>query len=117
MICHPIPNESFVVFCKQGDGEQSEQSENEFSSDSDDDLDDGSGEPSPKKRKLTPIDERLLRLPLERGWRRETLIRGLSRSGMSIKGEVTYITPCNRRFKQYPELLKVCVYFFFLFSA
>lgn len=92
------------------DGDHSA-SENDYSSDSDDDLDDGSGEPIPKKRKLTPVDEKLLRLPLERGWRRETLIQRLSRSGLSIKGEVTYISPCNRRFKQYPELLKVYLLF------
>jgi len=77
-------------------------SENDCSSDSDDGQ-----EPAAKKARLSPASEALLRAPLERGWRRETLIKGLSSSGRRIRGEVTYISPCNRRFKQYPELVKV----------
>ena len=33
-----------------------------------------------------------LRTPLEKGWRRETIIRGLTKSGQ-IKGEVYYFAP------------------------
>nr|CAD7429548.1 unnamed protein product [Timema monikensis] len=65
--------------------------------------DDDSG-PANKKRKLE-IDVREIRIPLEHGWRRETLISGVSRMG-TIKGEVSYFTPCGRRFRQYPDVLR-----------
>ena len=54
------------------------------------------------------VDERELRIPLEHGWRRETVINGVSRTGV-VKGEVTYYSPCGRRFKQYPDVVRVSV--------
>jgi hypothetical protein len=47
-----------------------------------------------------------LRIPLEHGWRREIVINGVSRTGV-VKGEVTYYSPCGRRFKQYPDVVRV----------
>lgn len=57
-----------------------------------------------------------LRVPLERGWKRETVIKGLTKSGQ-IRGDVYYFAPSNttklRNFMQletvlvkYPELSK-----------
>lgn len=63
--------------------------------------------PTAKRRKLE-VDERELRIPLEHGWRRETIINGVSRTGV-VKGEVTYYSPCGRRFKQYPDVVRVSV--------
>ncbi|PNF24017.1 hypothetical protein B7P43_G08615, partial [Cryptotermes secundus] len=60
--------------------------------------------PTAKRRKLE-VDERELRIPLEHGWRRETVINGVSCTGV-VKGEVTYYSPCGRRFKQYPDVIR-----------
>jgi hypothetical protein len=54
------------------------------------------------------VDERELRIPLEHGWRRETVINGVSRTGL-VRGEVMYYSPCGRRFKQYPDVVRVSV--------
>jgi len=63
--------------------------------------------PTAKRRKVE-VDERELRIPLEHGWHRETVINGVSRTGV-VKGEVTYYSPCGRRFKQYPDVVRVSV--------
>lgn len=63
--------------------------------------------PTAKRRKLE-VDERELRIPLEHGWRRETVINGVSCTGV-VKGEVTYYSPCGRRFKQYPDVVRVSI--------
>nr|XP_022921301.1 bromodomain adjacent to zinc finger domain protein 2B isoform X3 [Onthophagus taurus] len=55
-------------------------------------------------KKQKHYDERALRLPLERGWKRETVIRGVSKSGC-VKGDVTYIAPdSNNKFKQMSDV-------------
>lgn len=74
--------------------------------DTDEDI--GEGAPSAKRRKLNP-SERDLQVPLERGWKRETVIRGLGKTGV-IKGDVTYYSPCGKTFRNSHDLLKVCLY-------
>ncbi|XP_069080292.1 bromodomain adjacent to zinc finger domain protein 2B isoform X4 [Pleurodeles waltl] len=54
-----------------------------------------------KRRRL--IDERDLRIPLQYGWQRETRIRNVNER---LQGEVSYITPCGKKLKQYPEVMK-----------
>ena len=39
------------------------------------------------------------------GWKRETTIREYTKSG--IRGEVVYVAPCGKRFKQYPDIIRV----------
>jgi hypothetical protein len=46
-----------------------------------------------------------LRLPLKSGWRRETAVREYSKSG--IRGDVVYYAPCGKKFKQYPDIMRV----------
>ncbi|KAK7789353.1 hypothetical protein R5R35_011648 [Gryllus longicercus] len=84
-----------------------------FPSDSEEDGEDGieggkqdgeEGGPATKRRRLEQ-DEKELRIPLEQGWRRETVISGVSRTGV-VRGEVTYFSPDGRRFKQYHEILR-----------
>ncbi|XP_058795968.1 bromodomain adjacent to zinc finger domain protein 2B-like isoform X2 [Phymastichus coffea] len=70
-------------------------------SDTDEDILDG---PSAKKRKLN-YNEKDLQAPLERGWKRETVIKGLGKTG-SIKGDVSYYSPCGKIFRSSSELLK-----------
>ena len=45
-----------------------------------------------------------LRLPLKIGWRRETLVREYSKSG--VRGDVVYYAPCGKKFKQYPDIVR-----------
>ncbi len=45
-----------------------------------------------------------LRLPLELGWKRETLIRSVSEAG--VRGDVTYTSPSGRRFRQYADVVR-----------
>ncbi|XP_060633607.2 bromodomain adjacent to zinc finger domain protein 2B isoform X13 [Anolis sagrei] len=54
-----------------------------------------------KRRRVT--DERDLRIPLEYGWQRETRIRNF---GGRLQGEVAYYTPCGKKLRQYPEVVK-----------
>lgn len=70
----------------------------------DTDDDNADGTPCAKKRKLN--SDKDLQLPLERGWKRETVIRGLGKTGV-IKGDVSYYSPCGKTFKASGELLKV----------
>lgn len=71
----------------------------------DTDDDNVEGIPSAKKRKLNP-SEKDLQVALEHGWKRETVIKGLGKTGV-IKGDVTYYSPCGKTFRNTPELLKV----------
>ncbi|TGZ47480.1 Bromodomain Adjacent To Zinc Finger protein [Temnothorax longispinosus] len=71
----------------------------------DTDDDNTEGTPSAKRRKLKP-SERDLQMPLERGWKRETVIKGLGKTGV-IKGDVSYYSPCGKTFRSSPDLVKV----------
>ncbi|XP_045155339.1 bromodomain adjacent to zinc finger domain protein 2B isoform X10 [Echinops telfairi] len=54
-----------------------------------------------KRRRVA--EERELRVPLEYGWQRETRIRNV---GGRIQGEAAYYTPCGKKLRQYPEVIK-----------
>ncbi|XP_041662878.1 bromodomain adjacent to zinc finger domain protein 2B isoform X2 [Cheilinus undulatus] len=56
---------------------------------------------SGKRRRVT--DERVLRLPLEFGWQRETRIRSVAGR---LQGEVAYFAPCGKKLRQYPDIMK-----------
>ncbi|XP_053184463.1 bromodomain adjacent to zinc finger domain protein 2B-like [Scomber japonicus] len=56
---------------------------------------------SGKRRRIT--DERVLRLPLEFGWQRETQIRNVAGR---LQGEVAYFAPCGKKLRQYPDVMK-----------
>uniref|UniRef100_A0A4W6FTJ4 Bromodomain adjacent to zinc finger domain 2B n=1 Tax=Lates calcarifer TaxID=8187 RepID=A0A4W6FTJ4_LATCA len=56
---------------------------------------------SGKRRRVT--DERVLRLPLEFGWQRETRIRTVAGR---LQGEVAYFAPCGKKLRQYPDVMK-----------
>ncbi|GFU48139.1 bromodomain adjacent to zinc finger domain protein 2B [Nephila pilipes] len=59
-----------------------------------------------KKKRVVP-DEREVQIPLEHGWRRETRIRCFSRSG--VRGEVAYYTPCGKKLRSYPEVVRYLI--------
>ncbi|XP_020286645.1 bromodomain adjacent to zinc finger domain protein 2B-like [Pseudomyrmex gracilis] len=74
----------------------------------DTDDDNAEGTPSAKRRKLSSglrPSERDLQMPLERGWKRETVIKGLGKTGV-IKGDVSYYSPCGKTFRSSPDLVK-----------
>ncbi|XP_042350299.1 bromodomain adjacent to zinc finger domain protein 2B-like isoform X2 [Plectropomus leopardus] len=58
--------------------------------------------PGPGKRRRV-TDERVLRLPLEFGWQRETRIRTVAGR---LQGEVAYFAPCGKKLRQYPDVMK-----------
>jgi len=55
-----------------------------------------------KRYYATELDD--LQAPMNNGWRRETTIREYTKSG--IRGEVVYVAPCGKRFKQYPDIIR-----------
>ena len=63
-----------------------------------------SGGPVKNKRYYATEDDDL-DAPLKAGWKRETTIREYTKSG--IRGEVVYVAPCGKRFKQYPDIIRV----------
>lgn len=66
---------------------------------------DANGVSNPKKRRM--YNERELRLPLEQGWKRETIIRGLTKNG-GIKGDVCYTPPDSSiKLKQVSDIAQV----------
>lgn len=48
------------------------------------------------------VDASLVRLPLARGWRRQTCVRSVSSTG--IRGDVLYYSPCGRKFASVAEI-------------
>ncbi|XP_015837092.1 bromodomain adjacent to zinc finger domain protein 2B isoform X4 [Tribolium castaneum] len=61
-------------------------------------------------KKQKQYDERALRVPLEKGWKRETVIRGLTKSG-GLKGDVTYVAPDSaNKFKQMSDVTQYLEY-------
>lgn len=80
----------------------SENLSDSYLTDSDGETDNG---PNSKRKKY--YDETELRIPLEKGWKRETIIRGLTKNG-GIKGEVCYIPPESKaKLKQILEIVQV----------
>jgi len=63
----------------------------------------GSGRNSMSRYATIETDE--LRRPLSKGWRRETVVREYSKSG--VRGDVVYYAPCGKKFKQYPDIMRV----------
>jgi len=63
----------------------------------------GEGTPGKGKRHYATEDDDL-QAPMDNGWRRETSIREYTKSG--IRGEVVYVAPCGKKFKQYPDIIR-----------
>ena len=67
-------------------------------------ADDDPNDERPFKRRRFVLDEAALHVPLTLGWKRETVIRSIGKSG--VRGEVTYYSPSGRRFRQYPDVVR-----------
>ncbi|XP_051562139.1 bromodomain adjacent to zinc finger domain protein 2B-like isoform X6 [Myxocyprinus asiaticus] len=61
----------------------------------------GTSPGSAKRKRVMNEDD--LRIPLEMGWQRETRIKTV---GGRIQGDVAYYTPCGKRLRQYPDVVK-----------
>ncbi|XP_074499875.1 bromodomain adjacent to zinc finger domain protein 2A isoform X2 [Sebastes fasciatus] len=79
----------------------------ETPADDGDENDDGSstagneeGESSRQRRVAT---EEQVQFPMQHGWKREIRVRKMENR---MKGETWYYTPCGRRMKQFPEIVK-----------
>ncbi|XP_061591750.1 bromodomain adjacent to zinc finger domain protein 2A [Cololabis saira] len=68
----------------------------------DDDDDDGSSTAGEANRRRVATEEQV-RFPLMHGWRREIRVKKME---SRMKGETWYYTPCGRRMKQFPEIIK-----------
>ncbi|CAF2391370.1 unnamed protein product [Rotaria sp. Silwood2] len=73
------------------------QSADESRSNDDDDSD-----PNPKRRKGEEVNETLVRIPLNRGWKRVTIVRAITRTG--VRGDVSYYAPCGRKLRSFQEI-------------
>ncbi|CAF3377823.1 unnamed protein product [Rotaria sp. Silwood1] len=65
--------------------------------------DDGNdSDPNPKRRKGEEVNETLVRIPLNRGWKRVTIVRAITRTG--VRGDVSYYAPCGRKLRSFQEI-------------
>ena len=58
-----------------------------------------------QRKRLRVTDERAVRRPLSRGWRRQVIIRQLG-PGDRVKGDVLYYGPCGKKLRTYPEVMR-----------
>lgn len=56
-----------------------------------------------RKRRVPEADA--VRVPLTKGWRRQTYIRGISLN--CVRGDVIYFAPCGKRLGSYAEVARV----------
>ncbi|XP_028411273.1 bromodomain adjacent to zinc finger domain protein 2B-like isoform X2 [Dendronephthya gigantea] len=59
----------------------------------------------PRKRRVVVVDEELMKIPLEKGWRRQTKLRPAAGSG-GLRGDVYYFAPCGKKIRTYPDVKK-----------
>ena len=60
----------------------------------------------PVKRRHVVLDDEKIKIPLSKGWKRQTNIHSYGRRG--IVGEVWYFAPCGRKMKTIPDVMRVC---------
>lgn len=68
-----------------------------------DDNDDDSSTAGESNRQRRVATEEQVQFPMQHGWRREIRVKKLENR---MKGETWYYTPCGRRMKQFPEIVK-----------
>ncbi|CAF0885829.1 unnamed protein product [Rotaria sp. Silwood1] len=64
--------------------------------------DDDDSDPNPKRKKPDEVNETLVRIPLSRGWKRVTIVRAITRTG--VRGDVSYYAPCGRKLRSFQEI-------------
>ncbi|MED6254404.1 hypothetical protein ATANTOWER_025313 [Ataeniobius toweri] len=74
----------------------------ETTADDADENDDDSSNAGESNRRRVATEEQV-QFPLQHGWRREIRVKKMDNR---MKGETWYYTPCGRRMKQFPEIIK-----------
>ncbi|XP_008281875.1 bromodomain adjacent to zinc finger domain protein 2A [Stegastes partitus] len=74
----------------------------ETTADNADENDDDSSTAGESNRRRVATEDQV-QFPLQHGWRREIRVKKLENR---MKGETWYYTPCGRRMKQFPEIIK-----------
>ncbi|XP_068453038.1 bromodomain adjacent to zinc finger domain protein 2A isoform X2 [Clinocottus analis] len=69
----------------------------------DDENDDDSSTAGESNRQRRVATEEQVQFPMQHGWRREIRVKKMENR---MKGETWYYTPCGRRMKQFPEIIK-----------
>ncbi|CAF0727334.1 unnamed protein product [Didymodactylos carnosus] len=64
--------------------------------------DDDSEANSRRRRKTEDVNEELVRIPLNRSWKRVTVVRAITRTG--VRGDVCYYAPCGRKLRSFQEI-------------
>ncbi|KAL9966066.1 hypothetical protein ACROYT_G024079 [Oculina patagonica] len=59
---------------------------------------------TPRKR-CRAVDEEAVKIPLAKGWRRQTRLRQVGPSG-GLRGDVYYFAPCGKKLRTYPEVTR-----------
>lgn len=85
---------------QDGSGACSQKRDAEAAADENDDDDSSTAGESNRRRVAT---EEQVQFPLQHGWKREIRVKKMDNR---MKGETWYYTPCGRRMKQFPEIIK-----------
>ncbi|CAJ1084829.1 bromodomain adjacent to zinc finger domain protein 2A isoform X1 [Xyrichtys novacula] len=82
-------------------GKTPKQDEEKTADDAEENDDDSSTAGEAKGRRVATEEQ--VQFPLRHGWRREIRVRKMENR---MRGETWYYTPCGRRMKQFPEIIK-----------
>ncbi|XP_074536838.1 bromodomain adjacent to zinc finger domain protein 2A isoform X2 [Halichoeres trimaculatus] len=82
-------------------GKSSKQDEEKAADDADENDDDSSTAGEAKGRRVATEEQ--VQFPLRHGWKREIRVKKMENR---MRGETWYYTPCGRRMKQFPEIIK-----------
>nr|XP_046252327.1 bromodomain adjacent to zinc finger domain protein 2A [Scatophagus argus] len=86
----------------EGNAVKTPKQDPEKSADNVDENDDDSSTAGESNRRRVATEEQV-QFPLQHGWRREIRVKKME---SRMKGETWYYTPCGRRMKQFPEIIK-----------
>ncbi|XP_017265046.1 bromodomain adjacent to zinc finger domain protein 2A isoform X2 [Kryptolebias marmoratus] len=87
---------------QEGSAEAARNQEAETTADNGDENDDDSSTAGESNRRRVATEEQV-QFPLQHGWKREIRVKKIENR---MKGETWYYTPCGRRMKQFPEIIK-----------
>ncbi|KAM6924373.1 bromodomain adjacent to zinc finger domain protein 2A [Xenentodon cancila] len=87
---------------QEGNLVTTQKQDGKLGADDDDENDDGSSTAGESNKRRVATEEQV-RFPLMHGWRREIRVKKME---SRMKGETWYYTPCGRRMKQFPEIIK-----------
>ncbi|XP_035814435.2 bromodomain adjacent to zinc finger domain protein 2A isoform X1 [Amphiprion ocellaris] len=87
---------------QEGNVLKTQKQDAETTADNADENDDDSSTAGESNRRRVATEDQV-QFPLQHGWRREIRVKKMENR---MKGETWYYTPCGRRMKQFPEIIK-----------